>query len=223
MSKIFLEKNKNFTFQATFSFQITYSHSKQPIRLNTIGDIINGCADNNHKYQKILYERYYGYALKTVFRYIFKYEKAVDVVNDGFVKLFRHFGQFKADDPANIEPMLMGWIRCIMVNNAIDELRKKDMQPDAGFVSEEVWEQTEHSDNADQLLLYKDLMIQVRKLPPMYRAVFNMYVIDGFNHNEIAEKLGIAAGTSKSNLWKARSLLQAYLKEQPNNNELCKM
>lgn len=190
--------------------------------MSTIRDIVNGCVDNNHKYQKILYERYYGYALKTVFRYIFKYEKAVDVVNDGFVKLFRHFSQFKADDPAHTEQMLMGWIRRIMINNAIDELRKKDMQPDAGFVPEEVWEQTEHCDNADQLLLYKDLMIQVRKLPPMYRAVFNMYVIDGFNHNEIAERLGIAAGTSKSNLWKAKNLLQAYLKE-PNNKELCKM
>lgn len=191
--------------------------------MSTIEDIINGCADNNHKYQKILYERYYGYALKTVFRYIFKYEKAVDVVNDGFVKLFRHFGQFKATDIENTERMLMGWIRRIMINNAIDELRKNNMHPDAGFVSEDVWEESSNSDNADQLLLYKDLMKQVRKLPPMYRAVFNMHVIDGLNHNEIGEMLGIAAGTSKSNLWKARNLLQTYLKEQPNDSELCKM
>ncbi|MDQ2752882.1 MAG: sigma-70 family RNA polymerase sigma factor, partial [Bacteroidota bacterium] len=121
------------------------------------------------------------------------------------------------------ERMLMGWIRRIMINNAIDQLRKNNMQPDAGFVSKDVWEETNNSDDADQLLLYKDLMNQVRKLPPMYRAVFNMHVIDGLSHNEIAEILGIAAGTSKSNLWKARNLLQAYLKEQHNNNELCRM
>ena len=190
--------------------------------MTNIRDIITGCAVNNHKYQKILYERYYGYALKTVFRYIFKYEKAVDVANDGFVKLFRHFNQFKADDIENMERMLMGWIRRIMINNAIDELRKNNMMPEAGSASDAAWEETNGADNADQLLLYKDLMEQVRKLPPMYRAVFNMHAIDGLNHNEIAEALGIAVGTSKSNLWKARNLLQAYLKE-PSSKELCKM
>ena len=200
-----------------------HHYQKQPNRLSDIRDIITGCACNDHKSQKKLYERYYGYALKTVFRYIFKYEKAVDVVNDGFVKLFRHFGQFKADDAENAERMLMGWIRRIMINNAIDELRKNNMTPETGYTSDAVWDETSHADNADQLLLYKDLIEQVRKLPPMYRAVFNMHVIDGLNHNEIAEALGIAVGTSKSNLWKARNLLQTYLKEQENNSEICRM
>ena len=97
------------------------------------------------------------------------------------------------------------------------------MTPDSGYTSDAVWDETSNADNADQLLLYKDLMEQVRKLPPMYRAVFNMHVIDGLNHNEIAELLGIAVGTSKSNLWKARNILQTYLKEQENNSELCRM
>ncbi len=191
--------------------------------MSDIRDIISGCAGNDHKCQKKLYERYYGYALKTVFRYIFVYDKAVDVVNDGFVKLFRHFAQFKADDIDNTERMLMGWIRRIMINNAIDELRKNNMSLESGYTSEAVWDQTSNSDDADQMVLYKDLMEQVRKLPPMYRAVFNMHVIDGLNHNEIAEVLGIAVGTSKSNLWKARQLLQTYLKEKENNSEICRM
>ncbi len=188
--------------------------------MSNIRDIISGCTHNHHPSQKQLYERYYGYALKTVFRYIFNYDKAVDVVNDGFVKLFRRFDQFKADDKENEERMLMGWIRRIMINNAIDELRKHNMTPETGYTSDAVWEETNGADNADQLLLYKDLIGQVRKLPPMYRAVFNMYVIDGLNHNEIAELLNIAVGTSKSNLWKARNLLQAHLKKQENNSEL---
>ncbi len=200
-----------------------HHHQKQQNRLSDIRDIIDGCAHNDHKWQKKLYERYYGYALKTVFRYIFKYEKAVDVVNDGFVKLFRHFAQFKADDPDSAERMLMGWIRRIMINNAIDELRKNNMLPETGYTSEAVWDETSNRDNADQLLLYKDLMEQVGKLPPMYRTVFNMHVIDGLNHNEIAEALGIAVGTSKSNLWKARQILQSYLKTQESDSEICRI
>ena len=191
--------------------------------MSDIRNIIVGCAGNNRKCQKELYERYYGYALKTVFRYIFKYEKAVDVVNDGFVKLFRNFGQFKAEDTDNTERMLMGWIRRIMINNAIDELRKHSLVLEDGFTPDSVWQQADSSQNADQLLLYKDLMEQVRKLPPMYRTVFNMHVIDGMSHNEIADILGIAVGTSKSNLWKARNLLQTYLKEGENKREICRM
>ena len=197
-------------------------HQKQTDRLNDISDIITGCTRNDAKSQQRLYERYYGYALKTVFRYIFKYEKAVDVANDGFVKLFRHFDQFKTNNETDAERMLMGWIRRIMINNAIDELRKSNAIKEAGYTSDAVWNETNEGDNADQLLLYKDLMEQVGKLPPMYRTVFNMHVIDGLNHNEIAELLGIAVGTSKSNLWKARQLLQTYLTEI-RNNETCRM
>lgn len=81
----------------------------------------------DHKYQQIFYGRFRGFALKIVFRYIYVYEKAVDVTNDGFVKLFNHFSSFKSDDPDNPEKLLMGWIRRIMINVAIDELRKTRM------------------------------------------------------------------------------------------------
>lgn len=166
------------------------------------------------KHQKVLYEAYYGYALKIVFRYIYRYEKAVDVVNDGFVKLFRHFDKFYAEDDAFLEPKLMGWIRKIMINCAIDALRKNEMIPEAGGIPESVWEDTSKYDNADQLVLYKEIVIQIKKLPPVYRAVFNMFVIDGLSHQEIATALGISVGTSKSNLWKARNLLQKYINGQ---------
>ena len=199
-----------------------YQHQKQSDRLSDIKNIITGCASNDPKSQQRLYERYYGYALKTVFRYIFNYEKAVDVVNDGFVKLFRAFNQFKADNEESMERMLMGWIRRIMINSAIDELRRSNTIAESGYTSDAVWNESSECDDADQLLLYKDLMEQVGKLPPMYRTVFNMHVIDGLNHNEIAALLGIAVGTSKSNLWKARQILQTYLKET-RNSEICRM
>ena len=107
----------------------------------------------------------------------------------------------------------MGWLRRIMVNTAIDELRKQNMMPDIGAIPDDIWEEPDKSGNADQAVLYKELISQVKKLPPSYRVVFNMYVIDGFTHQEIADQLGISVGTSKSSLSKARIHLQKYINQ----------
>lgn len=170
--------------------------------------IIKGCISNDARCQKVLYERYYGYALKIVFRYIYRYDKAVDVVNDGYVKLFRSFARFNCEDPENIEKILMGWIRKIMINTAIDELRRHSMLPEIGGIPEHVWEEADQGPSAEQKLFYKELILQVKQLPPSYRLVFNMHVIDGYSHQEIAAQLGISVGTSKSNLAKAKAHLQ---------------
>ena len=180
--------------------------------LKFLDEIIAGCRENNHRDQKVLYERYYGYCLKIVFRYIFRYDKAVDVVNDGFVKVFGKLHTFHYDQSSKIEMILMGWMRTIMINTAIDRLRKDNFLPEIGMINEGVWIE-DKSQSADQSLLYKDLINEVKKLPPTYRIVFNMYVIDGFTHQEIANQLKIAVGTSKSNLSKARGILQSYLKK----------
>jgi RNA polymerase sigma-70 factor (ECF subfamily) len=180
--------------------------------LKFLDEIIAGCRENNHRDQKLLYERYYGYCLKIVFRYIFRYDKAVDVVNDGFVKVFGKLHTFHYDQSSKIEMILMGWMRTIMINTAIDRLRKDNFLPEIGITNEGVWIE-DKSQASDQSLLYKDLINEVKKLPPTYRIVFNMYVIDGFTHQEIANQLGIAVGTSKSNLSKARALLQTYIKK----------
>ncbi len=107
---------------------------------------------------------------------------------------------------------MMGWIKVIMVNTAIDRLRKNDFLPEIGLTDEGIWSE-DKSRVSDQSLLYKDIIKEIRKLPPVYRVVFNMYVIEGFTHKEIAQHLNIAVGTSKSNLSKARVLLQSYLKK----------
>jgi RNA polymerase sigma-70 factor (ECF subfamily) len=186
--------------------------------LDNIRQIVSGCEKNDHNCQKILYQKYYGYALKIVFRYIYHYDAAVDVVNDGYVKLFKNFSKFRCEEPENMEMILMGWIRRIMINTAIDQLRKNKLSPEIGGIPEYVWEQTDRSANPDQALLYKDVIIAVKQLPPAYRIVFNMFVIDGCSHHEIAEALGISTGTSKSNLSKARVLLQKFIKTQEARN-----
>lgn len=180
--------------------------------LKFLDEIISGCRENNQRDQKALYEKYYGYCLKIVFRYIFRYDKAVDVVNDGFVKVFGKLHTFHYDQASKVEMILMGWMRTIMINTAIDRLRKDNFLPEIGIINEGAWIE-DKSQSSDQSLLYKDLINEVKKLPPTYRIVFNMYVIDGFTHQEIANQLKIAVGTSKSNLSKARGLLQTYLKK----------
>ena len=179
--------------------------------MENITHIIKGCIAKEHKHQKAVYENFRGYALKVVFRYIYRYEKAVDVVNEGFVKLFNSFEKFDFGDEADNEKKLLGWLKKIMINTSIDTLRKDSMLPEIGGFPDHVWEISAKDDDADQLLLYKDLVILIKKLPAVYRTVFNLYVIDGYSHSEIAEMLNIPVGTSKSNLSRARSMLQTSI------------
>lgn len=161
----------------------------------------------------MLYERFYGYALKTVFRYIYQYEHAVDVTNDGFAKFFRHFEKFKPGPPADTEKILMAYLKKIMINTAIDELRKRQMIPEIGAMPDSIWDVVDDRQDAEQHMRYKELILLIKRLAPQYRSVFNLYVIDGYNHNEIAGMLSISAGTSKSCLSRARALLQDSIRK----------
>jgi RNA polymerase sigma-70 factor (ECF subfamily) len=167
----------------------------------------------NHKQQKIVYDQYRGYALKIVFRYIYRFDRAIDVVTDGFVKLFMHFPKFQIGDDADNEKIMMGWLKKIMINTAIDELRKDSMLPEIGGIPEYVWEISDNDNKADQRMLYKDLVGLIKELPPDYRVIFNLYVIDGYSHSEISELMQIPVGTSKSHLSRARLLLQKNIKK----------
>lgn len=178
--------------------------------------IIDGCRKHNQKFQKILYEKYRAFALKTVFRYIYNYEDAIEVTNDGFVKFFLNIEKFQYNEGADINKLFFGWLKRIMINCAIDLLRKKMMLPEIGGIPDYVWDIKDESSGSDQALLYKDLVLAVKNLPPTYRITFNMHVIDGYTHNEIAAILNIPVGTSKSNLMRARTLIKKYL--EPNES-----
>ncbi|QEC70001.1 RNA polymerase sigma factor [Panacibacter ginsenosidivorans] len=175
--------------------------------------IIRGCKRFDQRSQKAFYEKFYGFALKVVFRYIYRYDRSIDTVNDGFVKIFKNIGTFECNNDKDFEKILFGWIRRIMVNTAIDELRRNNMMPEIGGMPDHIWDEPDKSTAADQLLLYKELVNEIKKLPPSYRAVFNMFVIDGLSHQEIAAVLGISTGTSKSSLSKARAQLQKILQK----------
>jgi RNA polymerase sigma factor (sigma-70 family) len=181
--------------------------------LENITLIIKGCIRKDYKCQKKLYELYLGFALKIAFRYMYRYEKAIDVVHDGFVKLFNHFPNFHLGSEADNEKMLFAWLKKIIINASIDELRKSQVFPEIGGIPDYIWELTDSNNDADQKLLYKELFVLILELPPSFRIVFNLYAIDGYSHDEISKMLNIPVGTSKSNLSRARAILQKNIKK----------
>jgi RNA polymerase sigma factor (sigma-70 family) len=144
---------------------------------------------------------------------MYRYEKAIDVVHDGFVKIFNHFPQFKLGKDDQNEKILLAWIKKVMINASIDELRKTEMMPEIGGIPEYVWGITDSNYDADQQIRYRELVTLILALPPDYRVVFNLYVIDGYSHAEISDILDIPVGTSKSTLSRARMMLQKNIKE----------
>jgi RNA polymerase sigma-70 factor (ECF subfamily) len=190
--------------------------------LESLNQVITGCIAKEAKYQRLFYDLYRGFASKIVFRYIYRYEKASDVVTDGFIKAFNHFDSFKKDEKANLEKLIMGWLKRIMINTAIDELRRSNMLPEIGGIPEQVWDYSDKTYDADQLLLYKDLMSLVKDLPPNYRTIFNLYVLDGYNHSQIADMLHISVGTSRSGLSRAKAILQDMIKNME-EGKLCRI
>ncbi len=190
--------------------------------LDSVNQIIKGCIHKEPAYQRMAYERYRGFACKVVFRYIYRYEKAIDVVTDGFVKAFNQFDRFEVREDEDAEKKLMGWLKRIMINCAIDELRRGNMLPEIGGIPEDVWEITNKNDDADQLILYKDLVCLIKELPPNYRIVFNLYILDGYTHSQIAQIMNISPGTSRSNLSRAKVLLQELIKKME-ERKLCRI
>jgi RNA polymerase sigma-70 factor (ECF subfamily) len=183
--------------------------------------IISGCANQDRQSQQTLYDQYYGLCLKIAFRYVNTYEQAVEVTHDAFLKMFRNFSRFEVRDVEKLEMLLIGWIRRVVINAAIDYMRREMNNHHSYPIPEHVWEHKDDGQSSDNSLLYKELMILVKELPPAYRTVFNLHVIEGYSHPEIAKMLGITTGTSKSNLSKARAHLQKALTAENTETILC--
>lgn len=180
--------------------------------MDSLSTILCKCLKNDRTSQKVLYEKYYGYALKIAFRYANCYDDATLITNDAFVKAFRSLQQFELNDEENIISFrFKGWLRRIVINTAIDKLRKKNIEGFSQDLTTDCWDISDSSDNADSKLLYKELIDYLKELPPVYQKVFNLFVIDGYSHAEIGEMLQISVGTSKSNLSRAKDLLQKKL------------
>lgn len=173
--------------------------------------LLQGCKKNDRESQRLLYQHYYGYAMSVCMRYCRSHEEAKEIVNDGFMKVFRKLDQHET------ESSFKAWLRRIMINSAIDHYRKESKH--YHHVPEHELLPVAVNNSALDELSYAELIGMIQRLSPAYRAVFNLYVIDGFTHPEISEILGISEGTSKSNLMKARENLKKML-EKTNRRDL---
>jgi RNA polymerase sigma factor (sigma-70 family) len=153
--------------------------------------------------QKALFERYSSKMLTICVRYVSNRYEAEEILMDGFMRVFEKIGQYKS------EGSFEGWIRRIMVNESLMYLRK-NKQWRAEIALEEAAPEADTA-FADQDLMAEDLMNLLEQLPSGYKTVFNLYAIEGYSHAEIAESLGITESTSKSQLHRARALLQRLL------------
>jgi RNA polymerase sigma-70 factor (ECF subfamily) len=136
-------------------------------------------------------------------RYCKNYDQAVEVVNDGFLKVFTKLEMY------NTGKSFKGWLRRIMINSSIDHYRKE--RKHQGMDDIESQNITSSMPSAVENISYDEVIKQIQSLTPAYRAVFNLYAIDGYTHQEIGDMLGISTGTSKSNLSRARKHLQNAL------------
>ncbi len=174
-------------------------------------ELIRGCIKQDRKCQKLLYKAFYGFAMGICLRYTNDRDEAAGVMNQGFFKVFTHIENFDTTRP------FKAWLGRIMMNASIDHYRAN-----LKMAYTDDLEQAEHLSDGelpDRNLNYNDLLAMVQQLPPAYRTVFNLFAIEGYSHEEIAEMLGINVGTSKSNLHKARIKLKKMVLEADSNEK----
>ena len=165
--------------------------------------LVQECVKGNPRAQRSLFDRFAPKMLSVCLRYAKDQEQAEDILQDGFVKVFGKLNDFKN------EGSLEGWIRRVMVNTALDQIRK-NLRVLGDVSTDDVSYKIESNDFIAENLIAEDLMKMVRSMPEGYKVVFNMFAIEGYSHREIAKSLGITESTSKSQYSRAR----AYLRER---------
>jgi len=171
-----------------------------------MADVLEGCWRKDRAAQKELYRQFYGYAMSICLRYCDSEDEAIEVANDAFLKVFLNINRYDPQLP--FKP----WFRRILINTAINHIKQKQKLKIGTLMDTEY-----NIPDTEEILArlgFQELMKLVRSLSTAYRTVFNLYVLDGFTHEEISQQLGISVGTSKSNLSKARERLRQMILQQ---------
>lgn len=167
-------------------------------------DLIRGCVENNRKCQEMLYRRYAGVMFKLCLLYENDRDKAKDILQEAFIKVFRSIKCFDTNGSFRI------WIKKIITNTAIDHFRKN--RGEAQFIPiEKIVNSSSFEETTASYLNMEDIISQVNRLPPGARIIFQLHAIEGYTHREIADLLKISEGTSKSQINRARQLLQQWM------------
>lgn len=168
-------------------------------------EIIYKCREGNGKAQTELYRLFSPKMYGICLRYTKDKANAEDILQEGFVRVFTKIKQFE------FKGSFEGWMRRIMVNTALERFRKNDRLYPVEDMN--AYESTEYSEETLSSISADELMKMIQSLPPRYRMVFNLYAIEGYTHIEIGEMMSITEGTSKSNLSRARMILQKKVAE----------
>jgi RNA polymerase sigma-70 factor, ECF subfamily len=188
----------------------------QKRNLLSAGDLsmhIQGCALNSRESQEKIYSAFYSYALAVCDRYTNSQDDAVEILNDGFLKIFKEIYRFKPAY-ADVVNSFQGWLRKIMAHTAIDHYRKNQKHQFTTRLDNSAIQLSVGNEDALDIISYEEIIRSIQQLTPSYRAVLNLFIVEGFTHEEISAQLGISIGTSKSNLAKARKQLQKILFQQ---------
>jgi RNA polymerase sigma factor (sigma-70 family) len=170
--------------------------------------LVKDCLKGRQDAQRELYDHFAEGMLAVCYRYTKSMADAEDVLQDGFIKVFRNLHQYKA------EGELGGWIRRIMVNTALNYLKQNSRyQSDLSFLDNSNSMHPVTNDDPEMRLNAKDLAEMIRQLPTGYQTIFNMHAVEGYTHVEIGKLLGINEGTSRSQYSRARTLLISWLKK----------
>jgi RNA polymerase sigma factor (sigma-70 family) len=170
--------------------------------LTEIKEIIKGCLEGNRRDQELLYRRHAAKLYAVCMQYSGNDDEAKDILQEGFIKIFENLGSYK------FEGSFEGWMRRITVNTALEKYRSRNNLYKVEDI-DQISETESEPDGEDYTgLEANDLLDIIRELPPKYRMVFNLYAIEGYSHKEISKMVNISEGTSKSNLSRARMILQ---------------
>lgn len=169
----------------------------------TLEELITGCKAGNRRSQELLYHSLAGKMFAVCLRYLPNRAEAEDMLQNAFIKAFERIDSYKG------EGSFEGWLRRLVVNTCLDHYRKNTFHRLTDSMEEHHEEQWSIAPSSQ--LHAEDLLKLVQQLPEGYRMIFNLYAIEGFSHKEIADQLGISEGTSKSQLSRARQLLQQRL------------
>lgn len=179
----------------------TYSEKADPW-----SGLVAACRKGDRRAQKVLFDRLSPKMFSVCLRYMGDRESAEDILQEGFVTLFSKLDSYSG------EGSFEGWSRKIFINTALMDLRKKDALRMSGDL-EEAYNLAGEGSTQIQDIGYKELMSLIGALPAGYRTVFNMSVVEGYSHREIAQELGISEATSRSQLQRARMILQDKIRK----------
>lgn len=190
----------------TAEIYFTTLTKKKLLTPNSLMEVVENCLKGNESAMKKFYEHFHGFALSVCMSYCENRDDALEIMNDGFLKVFKNLD--KVENIERIKP----WLRRIMINVAIDHFRK-NVRKQSTQISDNIADQNYGDASVYAKLSSEDIMKAVQSLPTNYRLVFNLYAVEGYSHKEIGEMLQMAESTSRANLSLANGMLREKLKK----------